>query len=372
MRPLLAALLLPLSCSPISSSADVTLDGKLTRQDQSAASSLKTVLVRVPDPLELITQGVAVVGTLGLACLNDSTLPICKTVQNNTTDGEGRFRYMMKGSDVKGSLGQVSLFQLAANLGPSAPSVQVNSFSFHKEELTIPTARFWEPPTVTAAVTSSQVTVGFDAFSTSHGHEPKNGYGLRFTADAGGQVWTQSGNTGTSFDARALEDAYGAFSVSANDELEEFDVSLRSKAVAWSAGANPAPLSRGKPCLIAGQNGAVDAGAPCPYSNGRFDDSFVAQPSCAADAGACTSNRYVQLDLGALLPVNAVFAHGLRAAGKVAIETSADGVAWAEVARVDDAGEYVAFNVGGGTFARYVRLTGLEHGISALNELSVW
>ena len=371
MRPLLAALLL-LSCSPISSSADVTLDGTLTRQDQSPAASLRTALVRLPDPLELITQGVAVIGTLGLACLDDSTLPICKTVQHSTTDGDGRFRYMMKGSDVKGSLGQVSLFQLAANLGSSAPSVQVNSFSFNKEELTIPTARFWEPATVTASVTASQATVGFDRFSTSHGHEPKNGYQLRFTADAGGQVWSQNGNTGSSFDARALEDAYGAFSVSANDDLEEFHVSFRSKAVAWSAGGNPAPLSRGRPCLISAQSGAVDAGAPCPYSNGRFDDAFVAQPSCAADAGACASNRFVQIDLGAFLPVNAVFAHGLRAAGKVAIETSADGIVWAEVTRVDDAGEYMAFNIPAATFARHVRLTGLENGISALNELSVW
>ena len=49
------------------------------------------------------------IGTLGLACLNNGSLPICKTVQNANTDAEGRFHYEMKGSDVKGSLGQVSL-----------------------------------------------------------------------------------------------------------------------------------------------------------------------------------------------------------------------------------------------------------------------
>ena len=148
-------------------------------------------------------------------------------------------------------------------------------------------------------------------------------------------------------------------------------MSFRSKQVGWSAAANRAPLSRGAACAIAGVAGPVDAGSPCPFANGRFDDALPVQPTCAADAGNCSSNHWVQLDLGSLQPLGAVFAHGLSATGKVGLATSVDGVAFIEVARADEAGAYFTFSLPPGTTARYVRLTAEER-IYALNELSAW
>lgn len=371
MRRLLAAALL-LSCSPIDSNANVTLDGTLLRHDKSAAASVKTVLVRIPDPLELITQGITVVGTLGLACLNESSLAICKTVQSSTTDGDGRFHYEMKGSDVKGSLGQVSLFQLAASLPNGGASMQVGNFSFHKEELTIPAIQLWEPTGVMLSSTPTDLRVRWDAFGGSHGHEPSSGYSVRFGADAGGDVWVQSGATSDApIDARAVEDAFGRFTVAAHDKLEEFDLTYRSPAVAWSRAGSPVPPSRGKPCLVEGPSGPEDAGVPCPLSNGAFADTFALQRRCTADAGTCTVNRYVQLDLGTPQTVTTVFAHGLSATGKIAVETSMDGAAFTEVVRVERSETYLRLPLPA-TTARWVRLRAVDGDISALNELSVW
>jgi hypothetical protein len=371
MRRLLASFLL-LSCSPISSDADVTLDGTLLRHDKRAAASVKTVLVRVPDPLELLTQGITVVSTLGLACLNESSLPICKTVQSSTTDNDGRFHYEMKGSDVKGSFGQVSLFQLAATLPNGGASMQVGSFSFHKEALTIPGIQLWEPTGVMLSSTPADLRVRWDAFGGSHGHEPSGGYTVRFSADAGGDVWVQSAATSDGpIDARAVEDTFGRFTVAAHDKLEEFDLSYRSAAVAWSRAGSPVPLSRGKPCLVEGTSGPEDAGVPCPLSNGAFGDNFAAAKVCAVDAGACTVNRYVQVDLGAAQTITTVFAHGLSATGKIAVETSTDGASFTEVARVERSEPYLRLTLPA-TTARWVRLRVIEGTLSALSELSVW
>lgn len=373
-----------IACSMVDSAADVTVTGTLKRQDESAAADLKTLLIRIPDPLELLTGGLAVVGSVGLVCVYDEPPPtICKTVQSATANAEGKFTYQMKGTDVKGSLGQVSFFTLLVGLPPPAgakagPSVGINSFVIQKEMLTLPPLKFWEPVNVSAAVTAATITVSWDLFGISHQHEPSAGYQVSFYA--GGEVWSQAAMKGEALDARAVEDTQGTFAVSASDQVgaggvfggDEFALQYGSKGIGYAATGNPLPASRGKGCAVATKTGVADV-SPCPLTNGAFDDSFTPQAPCEAmDAGSCAANSFVQVDLGAPAPVRDVFVHGLTASGKVVLEVSDDGVTFTEKARSDLAGRFMKLSPAAATTARYVRLRVLQGGISGLNELSVW
>lgn len=373
------------ACSDVDRNADVRVEGTLQRADGSPATSVRTVLVRIPDPLEMLGQGLAVVGTVGTACLAEQPPPLCNTLRSSKTDSQGAYAYAMKGADVQGTFGQVSLFSFMAGLpaptgAVAGPSVEIPNFVIQKAQLELPQLKFWEPANVSVTRGTTEVTVGWDGFSASHGKEPTLGHVISFSNEQG-EIWSQGARSGDAVDARALEDTAGLVTVTAVEKAgdgdfvdgEEIHLRYNSKGMRYTANVDAVPRSRGKACWLAGREGPV-ALASCPLTNGHFGDSFQPAESCQQDTGGCTANQYVYVDLGSSQPVETIFIHGLAVSGPVALETSDDAASWSTRTSFTATERHRAVEMPAGTLTRYVRLRATDEKgtLLGLTELSVW
>ncbi|WP_163506430.1 discoidin domain-containing protein [Fodinicola acaciae] len=367
MAAVLVVALAGCAASKVDPKASVDLHGSLFQPGGAAASGLQVGLFRTPDPAEVLTVGLTA-GSALLTCLSDNGLPICKTLQQQRTDGNGVYHFRMRGDDVRGFFGEASGFSLAARLsGPSGPGLETD-FQIQRTDLRMPDLTFWRPSRLYAA------TDGTLIWSRLTG---SRSYFAEFTAgDA--QVWRQPASPGDSVDPRALEDVRADFRVSTtmstNGPDTSFDTTYRSQAIAAPAGPG-APESRGAACFVQGEKAPVRLD-PCPVTNGRFDDNITVQ-KCesggTSSAPPCRANTAVWIDLGASRPVGTVFARGISIA-QVSVSTSDDGVHWTQRKTVRPESGFEKITLDEPVNARYVRLSGPDatSQIVALTEFSVW
>ncbi|MFI9379967.1 discoidin domain-containing protein [Kutzneria sp. NPDC052558] len=345
--------------SKVPTDAKVTLTGQLVRQDGAPAGDLKLALTRVPDLGELAFQGIPVAATLGTACLADDPPPLCKLLQRATTDGQGTFTVHMNGSDVQGTFGAATTFDLAAQLPArgsevDGPSVRA-SFEIQRTELTVPTLKFWEP---------DHVTVGGDARTTALDWSrmpDADGYTAHFSVN-GQEIWSDTAEA--TMDSRVFEDANGVVHISAATSAKGPDTTFHlfhtSQGVGFRGRAG-APESRGKPCFA--ENNKSE---PCHLTDGTFDHP-LGQSSCAEP---CSANGWAYIDLGAPEPVGAVFARANQA-GTLTVETSDDATTW--TARASGDGQFAALSLPTKVTARYVRVHAAPGSkLTGLTQLSVW
>src|SRR5689334_4367021 len=102
--------------SEVPRDAAVRVHGRLLTASGAPAAHRRVALARVPDPLELVTQGVVVAGTFGVPCLAEHPPPLCRLLRRTGTGGDGRYAFAMDGEAVRGSVGEASPFQLSAAL----------------------------------------------------------------------------------------------------------------------------------------------------------------------------------------------------------------------------------------------------------------
>ncbi|WP_211769280.1 discoidin domain-containing protein [Kutzneria sp. CA-103260] len=343
----MAALATGCAQSKVPTDAQVTLTGQITRPDGAPAGNLRLALTRVPDLGELAFQGIPVAVTLGTACLADNPPPLCKLLQQATTDGQGTFAIHMNGSDVQGSFGTATTFDLAAQLPRSGsevdgPSVRAG-FEIQRTDVTVPTLRFWHP---------DHVTVGGDARTTTLDWAPitdVNDYTAHFSVN-GQEIW--SDQAAATMDSRAFEDANGVVHISAAASADGPDTTFKlfytSQGVGFRGRAG-APESRGKPCVAEQQ--------PCQLTDGSFDHPLP-------------ESAWAYVDLGGPQPVGTVFARANQA-GSLTVETSDDARNWTTRATGD--GQFAKITLPVGITARYVRVHGAAGSrITGLTQLSVW
>jgi hypothetical protein len=357
---LLALAVLVAGCaqSKVPAAAKVTLTGKVVRQDGTPAGGRRLGLTRVPDPGELVFQGIPVAATLGTACLADDPPPLCKLVQRTTTDRQGTFTVHMTGADVQGTFNTATIFDLTAQLPRTGsevdgPSVRA-AFQVQRTDLTVPTLRFWEPDHVT--VRGNARTTALDWAAVKDVPD----YTVHFSA-GGMEIW--SGPAETTMDSRLFEDANGVFHIStaagAPGPDTTFQLYYTSQGVAFKGTAG-APESRGRRCVVQGP------ARPCLLTDGAFSHPLD-EPNCPQQ---CDANGWALLDLGQPEPVGLVVARA-NPGGPLVVETSDDQVNWTERAHGD--GQFARIPLPSGITARYVRVHTSPGGkLTGLTQLSVW
>jgi hypothetical protein len=376
----LAVLLGGCSMSKVDPDAEVSVRGTVQTADGSAAPDVRIGLLRVPDPIEVLTQGIVVAGSFGVACMSDDPPPVCRTVQGTKTDSNGGYRFRMTGDDVQGAFGQVSYFDLTAQ-GPAVgdqlygPTVST-SFVVQRTELDVPDLRFWVPAKMSAAADGGRFVIRWD------GNAPRGRtYTVNLTRDRLA-IWDQQVRSGDAVDARVLEDLTAGLHLSASATQPgpdtKFQTTYSSHGVRVTGTAGPPP-SRGVRCFAHGAEGAVRLD-PCPLTDGAFDRG-LAQQKCSARAQSAsgpgaTCNDWAYLDLGSRKPVGAVFVRSASPGTSLVLETSDDATQWTERARTD-LGNFQRHTLSEEPTARYVRLRSTAGGtadtaIAGLTEVSVW
>ncbi|MFL6074998.1 MAG: discoidin domain-containing protein [Mycobacteriales bacterium] len=351
--------------------AAVRVHGRLLTASGRPVAHRDVALARVPDPLELLTQGIVVAGTVGVPCLSKNPPPICRLLRRTSTDGKGGYAFAMDGEAVRGSIGEASPFQLSAALparhGQVTGPVIETSFLVQRADLTLPDLAFWEPSGLAVESGRQAVRVRWDAYRAPAGWRA-NPSTVEVTAGSG-RVWSQRLAPGGTFDARAVEDVRGAAYVAAHADRKgpdtTFQTTFASPRLRFT-GAAGRPESRGRPCLL--PDGTARR---CAATDGAFDRPLTAAP---CPTSQCPPLTWVAVDLGAARPVSAVFAHGLAlTTGRAVVSTSDDAVAWTPRATVAVT-DFLRVPLPAGITARYVRLAAADGTtpIAALTELSVW
>jgi hypothetical protein len=380
--------LVPLSCavllgattgcamSKVPRDAAVRVHGRLLTASGGPAAQRRVALARVPDPLELVTQGIVVAGTFGVPCLARKPPPICRLLRRTSTDGKGGYAFAMDGDAVRGSIGEASPFQLSAALparrGQVTGPVIETSFLVQRTDLTLPDLAFWEPSGLAVEATRQAVRMRWAPFPVPTGWRA-DPYTVEVTAGSA-RVWSQRLAPGGTFDTRAVEDVRGAAYVEAHADRKGPDTTFRTTFASPRlpfTGAAGRPESRGRPCLFPDGTTFPTGGVTrCAATDGAFDRPLTAPP---CPTSQCPPLTWVAVDLGAVRPVGAVFAHGLSLTDRAVVSTSDDTVTWTPRATVT-AADYLRVPLPAGVTARYVRLgaAGGTARIAALTELSVW
>jgi hypothetical protein len=372
--------------SKVDPGAQVVLRGALSLADGSPAAGVRVALVRVPDIGEVLFQGMVVAGTVGVACLSSEPPPVCKLVQSVTTDANGEYIFRMRGSDVRGTLGQATNFHLSAvapgQSGQTGSSIDVG-FRIQRENLTIPALRFWEPRNLSARPGPDHVTV--DWLPADDRNDVSKSYRVHFTTGAPGtaDVWQQEAAPGDRIDARATADLRGNVHVTAYGAVKgpdtKFTITYASQRIAF-LGVAGAPVSRGSACWVQGVAEPVRLDT-CTLTDGSYAQSYPQQrcdnsgrngAGSASPPSACRANTSMYVDLGGgPRPILAVFAHSLGASGETLVETSDDTERWTVRGRLDSEFSVAILQ---GVAGRYVRLRAANSGtpIDRLHELSIW
>lgn len=371
--------------SRVDPDADISLTGSLARQDGAPAGGVEVILAKEADLLE----GFSTVVSLGLFCLVEELPSACGGMKRTQADDEGRFAFSLKGRDGQGTAGTASWMHLAAALPRGegeldGPGAEVR-LRIQTTELELP-VRFWEPE-VQAVADARTTRVSWtpptpDLFPAE---ADLGGMQARIRFESGdGVVWEQRpARSDEPFDARLIEDAIGAMSVTSgvrevkvpDARGDMIDVMLRSPRFAFRGTAG-VPVSRGKGCSVpdAGGTGVWQAG--CRLTDGdyaaRFEPTTEAGSSEEEHAGYTPTVATV--DLGATVPVTLVVVRGCP--DRCLVEASADDATWQTLG----AGEVEDGFAGAGNLAvalpaavaaSKVRITA-EGGVGGLRELSVW
>lgn len=400
-----AALALPCSLLPacwqsnLDPDDEVVVTGAVLNPDGSPHADEEVLLIRIPDVGEIIEGVTAIVGSIGLVCLDpDTEVELCEGARTATTDAEGAYRFDLLGSDTIGSVGNAVSWVVAANGaapdGADDGPVVEGTTVINATEVEIPALTLWQP---TLAID------GADGYALTWTDAPDDVDGaIKYTptvAADGVDVWREGTDaTSASWIDEDVEDYAGGYAVYAGQGVAtptSTHVRHTSQRLAWAAG-DAVPQSRGDPCRVDREGVATALTGACAGTDGDLDTRLAPiGPSCADDAQAdppqevdggtadagpaeeCdeTNDRFVDVDLGAVVGVSHVYVRGGANVDGHVVEVSLDDVAWIEAGVLQSPGfglfrlDFVA-----GTQARFVRIRHQEDGekVGSLAELSVY
>ena len=354
--------------SHVDSNASLTVGGVAQRQDGGGDGAAKVMLIRHPDALQALGDAIAIVGTVGLACItgNDS---LCHPFAQASAGGDGRFSFpSIRGADTQGSTGEALLFSAWLSgptaLAPATAPAGVNvDFYIQKTQVTLPTLRLWE------SVGTESDAGGMAAFSwPSLGGAigaTADDYKLQITTTQGQTIWSapaSGGATQLAIDPRVTQDFAGNWAIWAHRKIAgdgtDFDVTWYSPATAW-ASRGLVPPSRGKDCWLEGPDGPVQQ-SPCALTDGNLATALQPLPAPACPSGqSCTpppQNNWVYVDLGAPTAVSALVLYGVAFGSSpfATVEGSLDAATWTPLAAPIASKSYQLVALTG--TARYVRV----------------
>jgi hypothetical protein len=354
--------------SHVDSNATLSVGGVAQRQDGGGDAAAKVQLIRHPDALQAVGDVVAIIGTVGLACItgNDS---LCHPYATATTAGDGSYTFPpIHGSDTQGSTGEALLFSAwlsgPAATAPATTPAGVNAdFYIQKTQVTLPGLRLWESAG-SESDSSGSPTFTWPSLASSIG-SPADDYKLRITTTKGQTIWSAAASgssTQVSIDARVTQDFAGNWSTWAHRKLAgdgtDFDVTWYAPSLAYASHAY-VPVSRGKDCWLEGANGPVQE-SPCALTDGDLGTSLQPLPAPACPSGqTCTppqQNNWVYVDLGAATTVSALVLYDVAfgTASFAIVEGSMDATTWTPLAAPTSSAQYQVVTLSG--TARYVRL----------------
>jgi hypothetical protein len=358
--PLVAVLALVLAgcqASNLERSAAVVVSGRVLQADGSPAGGVPVTLEREPTLGEVVTGLVVIPLTLFTACLAEPPAALCRgrSVDRATTTADGRYSFDLTGRDTQTAFGNARSFTLSTGTGEQSGAVVSASFRIQTEALVLPDLQLWQP-----AVTVAAGRIGWSP--------PADGdYQVVVEDTAGQPVWSfDSARAEVTFDPRLLEDTTGSLAVAARTSTTAAGTTVtirrQSGRVAYRSAAGP-PMSRGRPCTLAGTAAAV---TPCPLTDGNFVNRIPPAPatSTTAPVGPTVpvARDAVTVDLGRPAEVSLIVVRGC----SCDVERSTDGQAWTALGRASGLTALVPSRTGA---ARYIRLTGL---LTDLHEVSVW
>jgi hypothetical protein len=354
--------------SHVDSNATLSVGGVAQRENGGGDAAVDVQLIRHPDALQAVGDVVAIIGTVGLACLtgNDS---LCHPYATATTAADGSYTFPpIHGSDTQGSTGEALLFSAwlsgPAATAPATTPAGVNAdFYIQNTQVTLPSLRLWESAG-SEDDSSGSPTFTWPALASSIG-SPADDYKLRITTTKGQTIWSAAASgssTQVSIDARVTQDFAGNWSTWAHRKLSgsgtDIDLTWYAPSLAYASHGH-VPQSRGKDCWLEGANGPVKQ-SPCALTDGDLGTSLQPLPAPACPSGqTCTppqQNNWVYVDLGAATTVSALVLYDVAfgSSSFAIVEGSMDATTWTPLAAPTSSGQYQVVTLSGS--ARYVRL----------------
>ncbi|MGH9280239.1 MAG: hypothetical protein ACRD12_19330 [Acidimicrobiales bacterium] len=343
----IVALVALMSCTPSKVSRDgaVTVTGAVEDIDGKALPGAKVVLVKEADFGEVVLGATLFTGTLGTVCLVDSPPAICNKARTATTDGDGRYRFELKGSDTQGSVGNASTLYLSA--GPPTGGASVSArFQAQRTEVQLPALRIWAPE-----LKLSVARVARAEWADLEGARSER---VVFTDGLTGEItWIAEGRSPVAIDARILEDSKGSAAVEAATSEEAdgttYRITHRSAEVPFTGSTGPAP-SRGSAC--------TPSPSSCPVTDGNFVPPSPPPPPASE----------VMIDLGVNRFPALINVRDCQTACNV--ETSLNRVDWTIVGSGDR--QFFSITPVSGPPVHFVRITSTATDLNRLAEVSVW
>lgn len=361
--------------SEVDPDSTVEIRGQVVHQDGSPVGGADAVLVKEIGVDEFLSGATTVVTTWGFACVAEADVDPCgEYAHRATTDGDGAFRFELRGADVQSGFRTASTMTATAAApaddGERAGAATSSSFLVQREALELPTLHLWEPD-IAIEQAEGQLTVDWPTLP--EGYPADASYEAVFVDAQGRPVWGLS-DAGSRIDARVLEDVRGGVAVQATAETSVDDLDAD---IAFRSGQHPvegpgAPPSRGASCsATAGERTQVVA--PCPLTDGDLatladvdiDDCPEGQSPCPTPADSA-----VVIDLGSERDLGLLVLRGDE--DDVVVDVSADGRTWVQLLSIEMAGTRVAVGLPPGTTARAVRLRGESGDIGQFAEVSLW
>jgi hypothetical protein len=300
-------------------------------------------LTRHEDALTNLFNGLEVVATFGLVCIDDRR--ICETPSGSAvTDAKGRYTvYVTSG---------FTTYDLEIASGDTTMSAEVDLAT---ARLPLPRATLWSP-SPTLRVSGTTARIGYRAAPRRLGRvrdyhayvlDPRSGGVLGQWHDLAG---------GATFDARLMQDRPVRVEASARVRTAFGDTWYSGYA---SARGRHRPDSRGRACVeYAGTRVVRDAASCRLVTDGAFDRAWNADRALLCPRGA-GCGRWVGVDLGAVRGLRYVSVPGC-----ATVQVSRDGRTWTDVAERWDCTLALSAR------ARYVRASS-DLG-EELTEIAVW
>jgi hypothetical protein len=354
--------------SHVDSNAALSVGGVAQRENGAGDADANVQLIRHPDALQALGDALAIVGTVGLACLTGDD-SLCHPYAQATAASDGGYTFgSIRGSDTQGSTGEALLFSTwLSGPPPSAPataSAGVDAdFYIQKTQVTVPPLRLWEASGVEDD-TSGAPSFSWPSLESSVGSVADD-YRLQITTAKGQLIWsatTSGSSTQVGIDPRVTQDFAGNWAAWAHRKIAgdgtDFDLTWYSPSTAYAMQGRTPP-SRGKDCWLQGAGGPVKQ-SPCALTDGDLATSLQPLPAPQCPSGqTCpppAQNNWVYIDLGTATTVSALVLYDVAfgASSSATVEGSLDGAAWTPLASPISSQQYQLVTLAG--TARYVRL----------------
>ena len=354
--------------SHVDSKAALSVAGLAQRETGAGDTGARVQLIRHPDALQAIGDALAIVGSLGLACLaNDDSL--CHAYAQATAASDGSYTFApIPGADTQGSTGEALLFSTwLGGPPPSAPATAPAGvdadFYIQSAQVTVPPLRLWETIGIEDDAGGAP-SFSWPSLDSAIGSVADD-YRLQITTATGQIIWSATptgSSTQVGIDPRVTQDFAGNWAIWAHRKIvgegTDFDLTWYSPSSAYATQGR-VPPSRGKDCWLQGASGPVKQ-SPCPLTDGDLATSLQPVPAPACPSGqACpppAENNWVYVDLGTATAVTALVLYdvALGTSSSVAVEGSLDATAWTALAAPIASQPYQLVTLSG--TARYVRL----------------